>query len=95
MKKLNKCATVRSFLKSNQKELLSLKHYIWYFSLVAIVVYLSTPLAYISVNILYTNKNLTEEYIPILNGFIHSFMLIGALIFSVGLFNIFRDSNIN
>ena len=41
---------------------------------------------------MYSNENLTGEYVSILNGFIHSFMLIGTLIFSVGLLNILRDT---
>ena len=68
-----------------------MKNYIWYFILGIIIIYFSSPLAYLSVDLLYSNRNLTEEYIPILNGFIHSFMLIGALIFSVGLINLFRN----
>ncbi|TQR16466.1 glycosyl transferase [Psychrobacillus vulpis] len=68
-----------------------MKKHVWYFILGLIVIILSTPLGYLSINVVYSNKNLTGEYVPILNGFIHSFMLIGTLIFSVGLLNILRD----
>jgi hypothetical protein len=63
-------------------------------SLGIIVILFSTPLAYKSVNVLYSNKNLVGEYVPILDGFIHSFMLIGTLIFSLGLLSILRDKNL-
>jgi hypothetical protein len=56
-----------------------------------IVILISTPLAYKSVNVVYYNRNLTGEYVPILNGLIHSFMLIGTLIFIFGLVNSFRN----
>ncbi|MFJ5763146.1 glycosyl transferase [Neobacillus sp. NPDC093182] len=56
-----------------------------------ILILLSTPLAYTSVNVVYHNKNLTGEFVPILNGFIHSFMLIGTLIFIAGLLRIMRN----
>lgn len=68
-----------------------MKNQVWYFILGLIVIILSTPLGYFSINVVYSNENLTGEYVPILNGFIHSFMLIGTLIFSVGLLNILRD----
>lgn len=60
------------------------------FLLGIIVILISTPLGYILVHVVYYNQNLTSEFIPILNGFIHSFMLIGTLIFSVGLINTIR-----
>ncbi|MDF2066653.1 glycosyl transferase [Bacillus sp. Cr_A10] len=68
-----------------------MKKQVWYFILGLIVIILSTPLGYFSINVVYSNENLTGEYVSILNGFIHSFMLIGTLIFSVGLLNILRD----
>ncbi|MDU5108376.1 hypothetical protein [Clostridium sp.] len=36
-------------------------------------------------------KNLTGEFEPLLNGFIHSYMLIGVLVFSIGLINLFVE----
>ncbi|KQL33650.1 hypothetical protein [Psychrobacillus sp. FJAT-21963] len=69
-----------------------MKKQVWYFILGLIVIILSTPLGYFSINVVYSNENLTGEYVSILNGFIHSFMLIGTLIFSVGLLNILRDT---
>lgn len=59
-----------------------------------IVILLSTPLAYISVNVMFHNNNLTGEYVPIINGFIHSFMLFGTLVFSIGFFWILKDKNL-
>ncbi|WP_342430004.1 glycosyl transferase [Neobacillus sp. FSL H8-0543] len=50
-----------------------------------IVILISTPLAYKLVDVIYFNKNLSGEYVSILNGFIYSIMLIGFLIFSIGL----------
>ncbi|WP_042346426.1 hypothetical protein [Bacillus massiliigorillae] len=61
-----------------------------YFIIGIIIILTSTPLAYKSVDILYRNQNLSGEYIPILNGIIHSFMLIGLLIFSLGIFNLIK-----
>lgn len=71
-----------------------MKNYIWYFILGLILVLVSTPLSYRAISIIYANKNLTGEYVPILNGFIHSFMLIGTLIFSIGLIKIFKTSKV-
>lgn len=56
-----------------------------YLMVASIMIILSTPLGRIAVNTVYYNKNLASEYITILNGFIHSFMLIGILIFILGL----------
>lgn len=61
-----------------------MKNYIWYFILGLFLILVSTPLSYSAVGFIYADKNLTGEYVPILNGFIHSFMLIGTLIFSIG-----------
>lgn len=65
---------------------------IWYFIYGLILVLVSTPLAYSAVGIIYAERNLTGEYVPILNGSIHSFMLIGTLIFSVGLIKLIKIS---
>ena len=62
-----------------------MKKQIIYFLLAFIIILISTPLGYKTVNIVYYNRNLSGEYITILNGFIHSFMLIGVLIFIRGL----------
>jgi hypothetical protein len=56
-----------------------------YFILGIIIILISTPLAYKLVNMLYYNRGLSGEYAPILNGFIHSLMLVGILIFGIGL----------
>ncbi|WP_411683015.1 hypothetical protein [Clostridium thailandense] len=55
-----------------------------YFLIGLFIILISTPLGYKAVNIVYFNRNLTGEYVPILNGFIHSFMLIGILVFIMG-----------
>lgn len=68
----------------------SVRKQIMLFILGIIVILISTPLGYMSVQLVYYNKNLTSEFVPILNGFIHSFMLIGTLLCSVGLINTFR-----
>lgn len=64
-----------------------------YFLIGLFIILISTPLGYKAVSIVYFNRNLTGEYVPILNGFIHSFMLIGTLIFSMGLVNLLKDKN--
>ncbi|TFJ90682.1 glycosyl transferase [Lentibacillus salicampi] len=56
-----------------------------YFTLGIVIILISTPLAYTLVNVLYQNQNLTGEYVPILNGFIHSLMLVGLVLCSIGL----------
>lgn len=67
-----------------------MKNYIWYFILGLLLVLVSTPLSYSAVGVIYADRNLTGEYVPILNGFIHSLMLIGTLIFSIGLIKLIR-----
>ncbi|MBL4936845.1 hypothetical protein JK636_13875 [Clostridium sp. YIM B02515] len=64
-----------------------------YFLIGLFIILISTPLGYKAVSIVYHNKNLTGEYVPILNGFINSFMLIGGLIFSIGLVSLLKDKN--
>ncbi len=56
-----------------------------------IIILISTPLGYELVGIVYRNQNLTGEYAPILNGFIHSLMLIGSLIFLTGIVFLIKD----
>ncbi len=55
------------------------------------IILISTPLAYELVGIIYSNQNLTGEYIPILNGFIHSLMLVGTLIVIAGISLFIKD----
>jgi L-lactate permease len=68
-----------------------MKNSVWCFIIGLIVILISTPLAYKLVDVIYFNKNLSGEYISILNGFIYSIMLIGFLIFSVGLLNKLKE----
>lgn len=70
-----------------------MKRQMKYFLPAIIIIVLSTPLAYVSIKVLYSNKNLTGEYIPMLNGFIHSYMLVGVLIFSMGLIDLLINKN--
>lgn len=67
------------------------KQTVTYVSLGIIIILFSTPLGYSLVNTVYRNKNLTGEYMPILNGFIHSLMLIGILVFSIGIATFIKD----
>lgn len=68
-----------------------MKKQITYFLLSFIIILLSTPLGYKAVDIVYSNKNLSGEYLTILNGFIHSFVLIGILVFIMGLVNVITN----
>ncbi|MCT2345516.1 glycosyl transferase [Niallia taxi] len=53
-----------------------------------ILIVLSTPLGYMSLNLLYADQNLGEgEFKPMLNGFIYSYMISGILIFILGILN--------
>lgn len=70
-----------------------LKKQLPFFILGILLILTSVPLGYKSVEVVYRNQNLTGEYIPILNGFIHSFMLIGLLVFSLGIFGLMRQRN--
>lgn len=65
-----------------------------YFLIGIIILLLSTPLGYFIVNTIYANQNLSSEYNVILNGFIHSFMLVGVLVFIIGLVSMFVEKNI-
>lgn len=66
-----------------------------YFVLGIIIIFFSTPLSYWAMDLFYLNKNLTSEFIALLNGFMYSFMLIGTLIFSIGLFSLFKKDKID
>lgn len=72
-----------------------MKDQIKYYLVGIIILILSSPLGYITLNIIYTNKNLTGEFESLLNGFIHSYMLIGVLVFSIGLINLFKETKQN
>lgn len=55
------------------------------FKLIGILIILcSSPLGYKAIAIIYKDYNLIGEYVPLLNGFIHSFMIIGILLFITG-----------
>lgn len=61
------------------------------FLLGIVTILFSSPLGYTVFNIIYANKNLAGEFNSLLNGFIYSFMLIGVLIFSIGLVDMFLE----
>lgn len=42
--------------------------------ILSFIILLSTPLGYRSIRIVYSNRNLTGEYVSILNGFIHLYV---------------------
>ncbi|WP_434794549.1 hypothetical protein TPDSL_15970 [Terrisporobacter petrolearius] len=68
-----------------------MKNQIKYFLSGIIIILFSSPLGYAMLDIIYANKNLAGEFNGLLNGFIHSFMLIGVLIFTIGLANMFIE----
>lgn len=68
-----------------------MKNQIKYFLSGIIIILFSSPLGYAMLDIIYANKNLVGEFNGLLNGFIHSFMLIGVLIFTIGLANMFIE----
>ena len=68
-----------------------MKNQFKYFLLGIITILFSSPLGYTMLNLIYFNKNLVGEFDILLNGFIHSFMLIGFLIFTIGLVDIFCE----
>ena len=59
---------------------------IFLFILGIIIIQFSASLGYATLNFVYINKNLAEEYSLLLNGYIYSYMLIGFLIFTIGIF---------
>ena len=72
-----------------------MKNKVKYYIIGIIIILLSSPLGYISVNIIFANKNLAGEFEILLNGFIHSYMLIGVLIFSIGVIKLFIEKKNN
>lgn len=72
-----------------------MKNKVKYYIMGIIIILLSSPVGYISVNIIFGNKNLAGEFEVLLNGFIHSYMLIGVLIFSIGVIKLFIEKKNN
>ena len=72
-----------------------MKNKVKYYIMGIIIILLSSPLGYISVNIIFANKNLAGEFEVLLNGFIHSYMLIGLLIFSICVIKLFIEKKNN
>ena len=70
-----------------------MKNQIKYYLIGITILILSSPLGYTTLNIIYANRNLTGEFEALLNGFIHSYMLIGVLVFSIGLINLLLNIN--
>lgn len=67
------------------------KQAILYFVFGMMIILVSSPLGYYLLNFIFKNRNLAGEYVFLLNGFIHSLMLIGTLIFSVGIVTMIKD----
>lgn len=64
-----------------------MRNQIKYYLAGIIILILSSPLGYTTLNIIYANKNLAGDFEILINGFIHSYMIVGILIFSIGLIN--------
>lgn len=56
-----------------------------YYLLGFLMILFSVPLGRSSLHLIYSNKNLIGEYSIMLEGYIHSYMLIGILLVIVGL----------
>lgn len=65
-----------------------MKNQLKYFLSGIIIILFSSPIGYFMINTIYSNKNLSNEYTTLLNGFIYSVITIGILFFSIGLINI-------
>lgn len=61
-----------------------------YFLLGFILILFSTPLGRLTLNIIYDNKNL-GDYEILLNGFINSYVLIGIMLYVLGLVKVLID----
>lgn len=68
-----------------------MKNQLKYFLSGIIIILFSSPIGYFMINTIYSNKNLSNEYTTLLNGFIYSVITIGILVFSIGLINIFIE----
>lgn len=68
-----------------------MKNQIKYFLSGIIIILFSSPSGYGLLNIIYMNTNLPGEFNVLLNGFINSFIVIGTLIFSIGLVDMFLE----
>ena len=58
---------------------------IFLFVLGIIIIQFSASLGYLTLNFVYMNKNLTSEFPLLLNRYMYSYMLIGFLIFAIGI----------
>lgn len=56
-----------------------------------IIILISSPLGYELIRIVYRNRSLSGEYVPILNGFINSLMLVGGLTSLTGIEFLIKD----
>lgn len=68
-----------------------MKNQLKYFLSGIIIILFSSPIGYFMINTIYANRNLAAEYTTLLNGFIYSIIIIGVLVFSVGIINIFIE----
>ncbi|SFB41126.1 hypothetical protein [Clostridium frigidicarnis] len=67
-----------------------MKNQLKYFLFGFILILFSTPLGRLTLNIIYDNKNL-GDYEILLNGFINSYVLIGIMLYVLGLVKVLID----
>lgn len=67
-----------------------MKNQLKYFPLGFILILFSTPLGRLTLNIIYYNKNL-GDYEILLNGFMNSYVLIGIMLYVLGLVKMLID----
>lgn len=67
-----------------------MKKQIIYYVLAFIAILFSSPFGYKTLTLIYRNRKLAGEFTLLLNGFIHSFMLIGLLLFILGLLESYK-----
>ena len=70
-----------------------MKSQIKYYLIGIITLILSSPLGYLTLKLIFINKNLTGMFEILLKGFIHSYMLVGILVFSIGLTKLYSEYN--
>ncbi|MED4402043.1 glycosyl transferase [Metabacillus fastidiosus] len=62
-----------------------------YLILGIIIILVSTPLASKLVDIFYRDIGAMDEYLTVLNGFIYSLVLVGFLIFTIGIVSFIKN----
>ena len=64
-----------------------------YFLSGLVLILFSSPLGYTTLNIVYYNKNLTGVFDILLRGFIFSYVLIGVMLYVLGLVKMLIEKN--